>query len=52
MIPKGEQKLLINLAREAISSNFSGIKLTIPENIKQKFHQKQGVFVTLKKQNN
>ena len=42
-----EGKELLNLARETIEGNFSGEKPDMPEG--EKFDQKKGVFVTLKK---
>jgi uncharacterized protein (TIGR00296 family) len=43
-----DAKVLINLARKAIESVLKREKLVVPEEIKQKYSQPMGVFVTLK----
>jgi AmmeMemoRadiSam system protein A len=48
MILKDDGKLLINLARESISSAFKGKSIEVPKDVKKRFKDKQGAFVTLK----
>jgi len=40
-------KELIKIARDSINAYFSDIELKVPDTIKKKFDEKQGVFVTL-----
>lgn len=43
-------KKLIKLARDSISSNFKGDGVSVDDDIKKEFNEKQGVFVTLTKE--
>lgn len=49
MIPEGDKKALLELARKSITSNLLDEPLSISGTLKSKFLKKQGVFVTLKK---
>ncbi len=47
MISSEEAKELIRLGRKAVEKAFEGEELTVPEEIKEKFSQKMGVFTTI-----
>lgn len=47
MLNREEGIQLVNLARESISSSFSGKELNVSDKVKKKFSGKQGCFVTL-----
>ena len=48
MISKEDGKLLLKLARDAISASLKEKEVEIPDEVKKKFKEKQGAFVTLK----
>ena len=51
MFNKGEGKELIKIAKSSISCFFSGKECAVSDELKEKFNEKLGVFVTLKVDN-
>jgi len=50
MIPESDGKKLLKLARDSVESYFSNKEIKVDDELKKKYSEERGVFVTLQKQ--